>query len=126
MKILDLIHGDNPTETMIDFIKCACHELDLQSIPKIKIIGSHVHNEHSNSFASYVPGKQEINLMVKNRHILDVLRSLAHEMVHFKQDITGNLPPGAGKTGSDQENEANAVAGKIMREYSKNNPNLFS
>jgi hypothetical protein len=47
---------------------------------------------------------------------------LAHELVHWKQDCEGRLTPGAGKTGTDQENEANSEAGIIMRDFNQQNP----
>jgi hypothetical protein len=58
---------------------------------------------------------------------MDVCRTLAHELVHFKQDIGGQLEgenPGA--TGSPQENEANAEAAVIMRNWGKRFPRLFA
>jgi hypothetical protein len=54
-----------------------------------------------------------------------VLRTLAHELTHYKQDSEDNLPPGAGETGTDQENEANANAGIVMRGFAGKNPEYF-
>lgn len=123
---MDLIYGKNPSETMIDFIRFSCNELGLKSIPKIELVGHHIENQHSNSFASYSPNKKEVRLYVNGRHILDVLRSLCHELVHYRQDLDGKLKPDSGRTGSDEENEAHAVAGQIMRKYGKIHPELFS
>jgi hypothetical protein len=49
--------------------------------------------------------------------IIDVLRSIAHELVHYKQNLEGRLIDAAkdGSDGSPIENEANAVAGVIMK-----------
>jgi hypothetical protein len=125
MKMMELIHGSDPANTMVDFIRFACNELGLSSLPKITILGQPVSNSPYNSFAAYRPGAAEIMLYASNRHILDVLRSLCHEMVHYRQDLAGELKPNSGITGSDQENEANAVAGQIMRKYGKIHPELF-
>jgi hypothetical protein len=57
---------------------------------------------------------------------MDVCRTLAHELVHYKQDLNHELDgddPGA--TGSPQENEANAEAAVIMRNWGKKHPDLF-
>jgi len=46
-------------------------------------------------------------------------------MVHHKQNIEGRLDNLSGKTGSDIENEANSMAGIILREYGQKNPNIY-
>jgi hypothetical protein len=75
------------------------------------------------SFACIVPDTKVIYLSIVNRHPIDILRSLAHEVVHYKQLISGqNI---LGYTGSPHENEANAKAGELMRKYGKLHPELF-
>jgi hypothetical protein len=46
-------------------------------------------------------------------------------MVHHKQNLDGVLTNYAGETGSEFENEANSVAGIIMRNYGKQNPRIY-
>jgi hypothetical protein len=125
MKMMELIYGNDPAETLVDFIRFACKDLGLPSVPKIKLTTKPINNSPYNSFAAYRPGVGEIMLYAANRHILDVLRSLCHEMVHYRQDLANELNELSGKTGSDQENEANAVAGQVMRKYGKLHPELF-
>lgn len=125
MRMMDLIYGENPAETLVDFVQFAMKELEVASLPKIKLVGKPISNSPYNSFAAYKPGAGEIHLYVGHRHILDVLRSLCHEMVHFRQDLSNELTALSGKTGSDHENEANAVAGQILRKYGKLHPELF-
>jgi hypothetical protein len=67
-----------------------------------------------------------IHLGIDGRHILDILRTLAHELVHFKQGTEHQLDdPDSGATGSPQENQANARAGVIMRHFNKKFPHYF-
>ena len=64
-----------------------------------------------------------VYISIINRHPLDILRTVAHEIVHYKQSIKRvamNPNPG-----SPSENEANAKAGEIMRKYGKLHPELF-
>jgi hypothetical protein len=77
------------------------------------------------TFGQYVPSEKTIYLVVGGRHPVDVLRTLAHELTHHRQDLEDNLPDGAGETGTDQENEANANAGIVMRDFAKENPEQF-
>lgn len=125
MKMMDLIYADQPADTIIDFIKFAVSHLGIQSVPKINLLNKHVESPESNSFAAYRPNSKSIILYVKHRHIMDILRSLAHELVHYKQDLEQRLHPNSGKTGSNEENEAHALAGQIMRLYGKKHPELF-
>lgn len=64
-----------------------------------------------------------VTIVVADRHQMDIMRTLAHELVHCKQ-MTTHTP--CGDTGSNDENEANAMAGVLMREWGQQNPHLFS
>ena len=43
------------------------------------------------STGHYAPQNSQIVIMVDNRHLKDVLRSLAHELVHHSQNCRGDL-----------------------------------
>jgi predicted chitinase len=101
-----------------DFVPLAKKTLELDSLPKIKFLRS-VEDPTQPTFGKYVNHKKTIYLAVENRHIIDVLRTLAHELVHYKQDLEGRLGPKSGKTGSPEENEAHAIAGIVMRRFDK-------
>ena len=80
------------------------------------------------SFAAYAPHSKEVFISTKNRHPMDIFRSVAHELVHHKQNLDGRLGKNIAKegaTGSDIENEANSEAGKLMRYYGAENPFYF-
>ena len=66
-----------------------------------------------------------IYLSVINRHPMDILRTLAHEFVHYKQNIEKGLDRKSSFAGSSTENHANAKAGEIMRKYGQLHPELF-
>jgi Zn-dependent peptidase ImmA (M78 family) len=55
------------------------------------------------------------------------MRSVGHELVHHKQNLEGRLNDSVkdGEDGSEIENEANAVAGKLIRIYGKLYPELY-
>jgi hypothetical protein len=59
---------------------------------------------------------------------MDVLRTVAHELTHKHQhEREGNrMGPDAGETGSPYENEANARAGVLMRDYGRLHPEYFT
>ena len=77
------------------------------------------------SFGKQTPSTGIIRVVAANRNLADVLRTLAHEMVHRKQQVDGRLHIGAGDDGTEIENEANAEAAIIMRRFGKANPIIF-
>jgi hypothetical protein len=64
-----------------------------------------------------------IYVSVINRHPMDILRTFAHEIVHYKQIIEGKKM--SSLSGSLTENQANAKAGELMRKYGQLHPELF-
>lgn len=112
---------------MLDsFVSFASKKLGLKSMPNIRY---KTDKDGYNSFAAYNPSSNELSVHTMNRHPMDIFRSVAHELVHHKQNEDGKLGKDIekeGATGSDIENEANSEAGKIMRWFAKANPDMFS
>jgi len=104
-----------------DFSNYCMEYLQLEEAPQITIVkdGSIGH-----AFGCYSEG--EIKLNIINRHPMDVLRTLAHEFVHYRQDMNNELHELSGETGSEHENEANSMAGILMRNFGKANPEYFA
>jgi hypothetical protein len=111
---------------LLDFIRFAAEDLELDSLPKFDFVFDSKESIERKSFGGYQPGNEHITITVKNRHIMDVCRTLAHELVHYKQDLNNELEDeDAGATGSPQENDANARAAVIMRNFGKAFPDMF-
>ena len=108
-----------------EFMRHVMQELRLDSLPIIKFSDNSQEAITNKSWGGYMPGEQSIRIVTAKRHPADIFRTLAHELVHYKQDITGRLKPNDGKTGSDIENEANSRAAIIMRNFAQAKPNLF-
>ena len=109
-----------------DFVRFAAKDLELESLPEFDFVFDSKRSLENKSFGGYAPGAEHITITVKNRHINDVLRTLAHELVHYSQDLKKELEDDdAGATGSPQENEANARAAVIMRNWGKKHPEYF-
>lgn len=124
--LLESMDKRDTFSVLLKFIRFAAEQLELDKLPKIDFIFDSKHSIERKSFGGYAPGAKHISITVTNRHIMDVCRTLAHELVHFKQDLNNDLEdPNAGSTGSPQENEANAEAAVIMRNWGKANPELF-
>ena len=108
------------------FIQHTASELGLDPLPNIKLHTDPEWSEHNHSFGRYDPDTHTLNVSMPNRHILDVLRTVAHELVHCSQHQQhGDIPDDAGETGSEWENDANARAGIIMRDWANTHPEHF-
>jgi hypothetical protein len=104
------------------FVDYTCDRLNIDK-PKVFVINSPTYSQEYKSFGGYYPQQQEIKIVVHNRNMADILRTLAHELVHHMQNLNGEELNG--EDGSSTENEANAMAGIIMREFGRENPEIF-
>jgi hypothetical protein len=114
-----------PEPTLIDalrdFLPLAVKHLKIKKLPKIKLLRD-VETEHMPSFGKFSNDDRTVHLGIKNRHPNDILRTLAHEMVHYAQGQRDELDADSGVTGSPEEDQANAEAGVIMREFNQQFP----
>jgi hypothetical protein len=108
-----------------DFLPIAMHVLKIDKLPRIKL-SKQVDDSDQPTFGRFINDTMIIEVGIANRHILDILRTLAHELTHFKQFINHRIGPHSGDTGSPEENEAHAVAGVIMRFFNKKHPHYFA
>jgi hypothetical protein len=58
-----------------------------------------------------------------NRNLIDILRTVAHELTHRKQGLEGRIK-GASPPGSKLEREADAQAGYLMKLYGAEHPEI--
>jgi hypothetical protein len=116
--------NDSRIDSLKDFVKFCQRHLKLTNLPKIDLTND---KSKTTTYAHNDIANDEIVVYMGNRSLGDVMRSLAHELVHYEQKQNGKLKHDGsdGVTGSPIENEANAVAGVIMREYGQNNPHIF-
>ena len=113
-------------EKLMSFVDFTCDHLGIDEQPTIHYKDDK--GEGQPSFAAYAPGTKAVYISTKNRHPMDIFRSVAHELVHHKQNLDGKLGKNIAKegaTGSKIENEANSEAGKVMRYFGGLNPNYF-
>jgi len=108
-----------------EFVKFAINELSLKTVPTIKFSYNTNEAQNISSFGYFDPAQNHIWVYIKNRNTADILRTLAHELVHRKQDEENRIEQGSGETGSEIENEANAQAGVLLRKFGKENKGIY-
>jgi len=107
-----------------NFVKHCVKSLGIKRLPKIKLVAEIGSTEHP-TFGLFDPNTNTVQVAYRDRHIMDMLRTLGHELTHHKQREEDRIQPGDGDTGSEIENEANAQAGVLMRDFADQNPDLF-
>ena len=118
--------SNSETNLVQEFIQHTAMELGIDPLPEIHLHTDPEWSTNNQSFGRYDPHSHTLNVSMPNRHILDVLRTVAHELVHCSQNQQHNgLPDDAGETGSRWENDANARAGIIMRDWANSHPEHF-
>lgn len=101
-------------------------ELNLAQLPPIKLHKHLTAHDGQATFGRYLNDDNEIHLALSGRHPVDIFRTLAHELVHYKQHLDRRLDNNSGNTGSPEENEAHAKAGIIMRNFNKKYPEAIN
>jgi hypothetical protein len=127
--IFETVQGkltENQTATLGEFIKYAVKDLGIQKPPSGLTVSYDTNKARKQStFGTFNPDNDKIWLYVGNRNMADILRTLAHELVHRKQAEDGRLDIMSGETGSEIENEANAQAGILLRNFGKLNKQIY-
>jgi hypothetical protein len=100
-------------------------DLEIQRPPKMLLQHNSAWSQQNGTFGSFDPANNTLELAVTGRHLMDIVRTMAHELVHCRQNEIDQLPGDAGETGSPWEDEANAVAGRILRGVAARHPDLF-
>lgn len=117
---------DEQIDMVEKFVQFAVKELGLKKLPaKLTLSYSTDKARERHTFGVFNPESNEIWLYVKDRNLADILRTLAHELVHRKQAEEGRIENGSGETGSEIENEANAMAGVLLRKFGKAHENIY-
>jgi hypothetical protein len=108
-----------------EFISYVKEDLGLVQTPKIEFSDDTDHVKEQCSFGYFSPDLNVIWVYTGDRNMADIFRTLAHELVHRKQEEDGKINYESGKTGSDIENEANAKAGVLLRDFGKKHNDIY-
>ena len=117
--------NDDIKKKLNDFVKFIKNELKIKDVPTISIQN---HRDGLKTTANYDYTKENkiVKVCSKNRALVDVMRSLAHELVHHKQWEEGRLNgPKPPDIGGEIEDEANAKAGQLIKMYAKIDETIY-
>jgi hypothetical protein len=115
-------------ENVNHFVEYATKRLKLKEQPKVTLVEDPEFSKQNHSLGGYNVESKEIFVATEGRLTADILRTIAHEMVHRKQDEMGLIGDSVkdGADGSPIENKANSVAAILLREYGKLNKTIYN
>ena len=116
---------DEKKKILDSFVLFVKKQLELKTVPTIKIQNNRDGLKTTANY-DYTKENKIIKVCAKNRALVDVCRSIAHEMVHHKQFEQGRLDgPQPPDIGGEIEDEANAKAGQFIKMYAKEDPTIY-
>jgi hypothetical protein len=117
--------NDDNKEKLDSFVKFVKEQLEIKTVPTIKIQNNRDGLKTTANY-DYTKENKIIKVCSKGRALVDVMRSIAHEMVHHKQFEDGRLDgPQPPDIGGEIEDEANAKAGQYIKMYAKIDPTIY-
>jgi len=115
---------DEKREILDKFVLFVKEQLGLKTVPTVKVQNNRDGLKTTANY-DYTKENKIIKVCAKNRALVDVCRSIAHEMVHHKQFEQGRLEVQPPDIGGEIEDEANAKAGQFIKMYAKKDPNIY-
>lgn len=115
---------DDNKEKLTAFVKFVKNQLGLKTVPTISIKGNRDGLKTTANY-DYTKENKIIKVYGKNRALVDIMRSVAHEMVHHKQFEDGRLEQRPPDIGGEIEDEANAKAGQYIKLFAKEDPTIY-
>jgi hypothetical protein len=115
---------DNRKDKITEFVKFVKNELQLKKCPTIILQNGRGELKTTANY-NYSNDDKVIRVNSKNRALVDILRSIAHEMIHHKQFEDGRLKIKPSDIGGEIEDEANAKSGQFIKMYSKKDETIY-
>ena len=115
----------NIADEVKKFAKWACQKLSIQKPPKISLSYNTKEAQSGHHTGKHVQGSDNVWVYVANRNLVDILRTVFHELVHWRQNELGMIKAGDSYPGSPIEAQADMLAGKYIKIYGKDNQKIF-
>ena len=107
------------------FLAWTSKKLNLQSTPKIEFSYDSKEAQEGHHTGRHNPETGEVWVYCANRNLVDIFRTVFHELTHVRQGELGMIEPGDSYPGSPIEAEADMMAGKYMKIFGKDHPEIF-
>ena len=116
---------ENKESKLSEFVKFVKKELGIKNMPEIQVKATRDGLKTTANY-DYRQEHKVVKVYGKNRALVDVMRSIAHELVHHKQFEDGRLDgPKPPDIGGEIEDEANAKAGQFIKMFSRMDESIY-
>ena len=117
--------SDDHEQQIRHFMRWCRHKLKLkQQLPEIEF-SDQKDSEDMYHTGYYNNNEDKLWVYTGNRNLVDILRTVAHEFTHRKQGEQGRVSSDQAYPGSPIEQEADAMAGYLMKLYGKQYPEII-
>jgi hypothetical protein len=99
--------------------------LKLEERPKIELSMDTEEAQSQHHTGRHIDGEHSVWVYAKNRNLVDILRTVFHELVHVRQGELDMIKPGSSYPGSPIEAQADMLAGKFIKIYGEKNHHIF-
>ena len=106
------------------FALWAIEKLGIKGEPKLNYSNDKAIVDRNRSFGSTKPSGQ-IWVFIGDRNTADAMRTLCHELVHYRQFEKGIPMPNNEQDRYKIEDQANAIAGRMMRAYGLEHQDIY-
>jgi hypothetical protein len=109
-----------------DFINWAIEKLHIQKpYPQFHFSTDSKEAQDGHRTGMNSPDENVIWIYIGNRNLVDVFRTIFHELVHQRQNQLGMIKPGDSYPGSPIEAMADMLAGKYIKIYGEQHHEIF-
>jgi hypothetical protein len=110
---------------MQKFIQWASKELHLKSTPKFEFSYNTEEAQQGHHTGRHSENDNSVWVYVANRNMVDIMRTVYHELTHVRQGELNMIKPGDSYPGSPIEMLADMTSGKAMKIFGKAHPEIF-
>lgn len=103
----------------------ACKRLHIKNPPMIELSMDTEEAQTNHHTGGHIIGDDKIWVYAKNRNLVDILRTVFHELVHVRQGELNMVNSDDSYPGSAIESMADMLAGKYIKIYGKENNKIF-
>ena len=120
--------GNDDLDIKTEVQKCAewaGKKLNIERLPKIELSMDTKDAQDNHHTGRHVQGEDSVWVYAKNRNLVDILRTVIHELVHIRQEELGQIKLGDSYPGSPIERQADEIAGKYIKIYGEKNHHIY-
>jgi len=123
-EVTEGVETEDDVKQVEEFIEWAKQTLNVKGTPKF-----HFSRDTQQAQEDHRTGMHDsqgnIIVYIENRNLIDIFRTIFHELVHQRQDELGMIENGDSYPGSPIEAMADMLAGKYIKIYGKEHPEIF-